>query len=169
MAYSLTSINFISAFFILILGFVFGNVVSNIVKKILKGLEINKRLKEQLNVKLALEALVSSVIKYVIFAIALITALTRIGLSTRIFYIILGIILLSTILFTLLAMKDWVPNLISGFYLLKTKKLKRGATLQVKGVQGKVVQVNLLETKIRTEKDELIFIPNSLITKEVKA
>src|SRR3989344_3758317 len=76
----------------------------------------------------------------------------------KIIFILIGI---AIIVFTILAFKDWVPNIIAGLYIYKNNKVKIGDIIKVKGVKGKIIEMNLVETKIETNNNELIFIPNS--------
>ena len=163
--YSDTFIKLLSAFLILIIGLILGQVASNIIKRLLKGLEINKVLEEQLKIKVQLERYLGGFIKYLIYFITVILVLNRIGVSTKVLQIILIIVLAIVIIFVVLAFKDWLPNLISGFYIIKSGKIKKDDIIKIKGVSGKVIQVSLLETKIETNNNEVIFIPNHNITK----
>ena len=167
MHYSLTTINILSAFLILILGLVLANIIASILKRIIKTLEISKILEKQLKLTLKVENLTANLAKYIIITLSIVTALIRIGLPLKILYWTLGIIILATVLFILLAFKDWIPNIIAGIYLSKTQKIKRGDTISVKGVEGKVLHIDFLETQIKTDADETIFIPNSILTKEL--
>ena len=45
------------------------------------------------------------------------------------------------------------------------KKFKVGQVIKVKGMQGKIIQITLLETKIETKTGDIIFIPNSVLNK----
>ena len=167
MNYSLTTINLLSAFLILILGLVLGNILANIVKKIVKSLELSDILEKQLKLKLNLENTLSFLVKYTLITLSFVTALTQLGVSTKIFYWTLLLIFLATLVFIILAFKDWIPNLLAGLYLSKTQKIKRGDTITVRGVQGKVLHIDFLETQIRTDEEETLFIPNSILTKEI--
>ena len=157
-------IKVLGAFLILILGLIAGQVVSNIVRKFIKGTEISKTLEDQLKLKVAIERYASATLKYIIYLITVILILGQLGIPTKILQIILIIFLILIVIFIILAFKDWLPNLMAGFYILRTEKVKLGDVIKVKGIKGRVIKINLLETKIETNNNELIFIPNSNIT-----
>jgi len=159
--YSNTVINIITAFLITILGLIIGNIFSNILKRFLKGLEINRIFKEQIKREVKIEEYFAYFIKYFIYLITIIIALDQMGLPTKVLKIIFILIGIAIIVFTILAFKDWVPNIIAGLYIYKNNKVKIGDIIKVKGVKGKIIEMNLVETKIETNNNELIFIPNS--------
>ncbi len=163
--YSTTAINVITAFLIIILGLVIGSIFDNIIRRFLRGLEINSVLEEHLKIKLQLEQNLSTFVKYMIYFVAIIIALDKLGVPTKILRIVFIVLFILVIIFVVLAFKDWVPNLLSGFYILRNNKIKIGDIIKVNGVKGKVIAVNLIETKIETNNNEIIFIPNSNITK----
>ena len=163
--YSNILIRIVGAFLILIIGLIASNIISNILRKFLRGTGISKTLQEQLKLKLLIENYVSSIIKYLIYLITAILVLNELGVPTKILQLILVIFVIIITIFIIFAFKDWLPNIISGFYILKAGKIKVNDIIQVNGVKGKVLQINLLETKIETNNNELIFIPNSNITK----
>lgn len=163
--YSNLTITLLSAFLIAILGIVLGQICGNIVKRLLKGMEISKILEEQLKIKWQLENHLSYIIRYIIYFVTLIIVLNTLGIPTRVLQIVFLVLLSIIIIFIILAFKDWLPNLVSGFYILRTEKIKIGDVISTKGIRGRVVQINLLETKIETNNNEVISIPNHNITR----
>src|SRR3989344_710402 len=163
--YSENIIKVVTALLILIFGLLIANILNNIIRKLLRDIEINKIIKEQLKINIKVEEIAASVIKYLIYAGTVIIALNKLGFSTRILQIILLVFILLALVFIALAFKDWIPNLVSGFYIIKNKKLLKGDDITINDIKGKVLQVNLIETKIETNNKEIIFIPNSSITK----
>ncbi len=163
--YSDLAINIIGAFLILITGLILAQIISNLLKKLIRGTEVNKALEEQLKLKFPIDTYVSSICKYLIYFTTIILVLNKIGVSTRILQIILIIIVIVIIIFIILAFKDWLPNILSGFYILKTEKIKINEFIKINGLKGRVIGINLLETKIETDNNEIVFIPNANITK----
>ena len=166
MEYSTLTINLLTAFLIVILTLVFANIFNNIIKHVLKGLDLNQIIHKQLKMKVQLEETISSAVKYIIYLIGLIAVLNQLGISSKILWIIFAIILVIILIFIILSLKDVIPNIFSGFYIKKTKKIKIGDTIKVKGIEGRVISINLLETKIETKNKESVFIPNTILTKE---
>ena len=163
--YSDTVIKIITSFLILILGLVLANVLSNILRKVLREAEINKILAKQFKIKISVENYLVNIFKYIIYFATAITVLNQLGIPTFVLRIIFLVIVIIVIIFIVLAFKDWIPNLVSGFYIYKTQKIKTGDTIIINGLKGKVKRINLIETKIITKNNEIIFIPNSNITK----
>jgi len=60
-----------------------------------------------------------------------------------------------------------IISLLAGIYLIRTKKIKKGEIIKISEIEGRILEVNLLETKIETNNKEILFIPNSTITRKV--
>ena len=163
--YSDTVIKILSAFLIAVFGIIVAQIASNITKRLLKGMEINKVLEEQLKVKWQLEKYLAYITRYLIYFLTIIIVLNIMGIPTRVLKIVFIIILIIIVLFVVLAFRDWLPNIVSGFYILRTKKIKKGDNISSKSIKGKVIKVNLLETQIETNNNEVISIPNHNLTK----
>ena len=102
---------------------------------------------------------------YLIYFIAIISALNQFGIVTPVFNIVFGGIILFLAVATLLGVRDFIPNFFSGFYIFKTDLIKKGDKIKVKNLIGVVEQITLTKTRIKTKSNDLVFIPNSLITK----
>lgn len=166
MEYSSLTISLLTAFLIVIITLVVANILSNIIKRILKGLELNQILHKQLKLKVPLEETLIAILKYLIYLLGFIVVLNQLGIPSKYLWIVFTIILIIIVVFTILSLKDIIPNIISGVYVNKTKKIKIGDTIKIKGIEGKVLAINLLETKIEAKNKEIVFIPNTILTKE---
>jgi small-conductance mechanosensitive channel len=163
MEYSHTFINFITSVLILIIGLIIGKATSNILKKLFIG--INSTFFKKYKNK-GLELTIATLTKWAIYIFTIILALLQVGIEQSIIKFVILTILILAILFILLTFKDWIPNLAAGLNLRKTKKLKVGKTIIFKDLIGKIIDFNILETKIKTNRGEEIYIPNNLLTKE---
>ena len=151
--YSGTLIKLLTSFLVVILGLIIGQISSSIIKRFLKSIELNKILEDQLKIKLQLEKYLAAIIKYIIYIVTLIIVLNTIGIPTKILQIILIIFLILIILFIILAFKDWLPNLISGFYILRTQRINKGDRIIFK------LFINFKDKKyIKFKKEPIIFI-----------
>lgn len=159
-------VKIVAAIIAFLAGIIIANVLSKLLKKILKELEINKILKQKFKINLPAENTIAGIIKYLIYFIALIFALNQLEITTRIFYVVLIGILVLIISIILLTIKDFIPNIISGFVIHKKTKIKIGDDIKIKNIEGRVVEITLLETKIQNKNKEIIHVPNSIITKE---
>ncbi|MBM3200720.1 mechanosensitive ion channel, partial [Candidatus Woesearchaeota archaeon] len=66
--------------------------------------------------------------------------------------------------FIILAFKDFIPNITAGFFLHQKNMIKPGDVIKVKDIEGEVVSVSLVETILKV-KDDTVYIPNSVLTK----
>jgi small-conductance mechanosensitive channel len=60
------------------------------------------------------------------------------------------------------AMKDIIQNLVSGIFVQLDKPFKKGDTIEVQGFVGRVIKMRVRTTVLKTEKGELVHIPNSI-------
>jgi small-conductance mechanosensitive channel len=74
--------------------------------------------------------------------------------------------LILIILSILLAIKDFIPNIISGFLIYKKNLIQQGDKIKIEGLSGKVRKINLVETEVKTSSGDIIHIPNSTLTKK---
>ena len=115
---------FIVAIIILLIGFVIGRILGRLVSKILGEIELNNILKKA-GVKFEMEDMLSHLTTYFIYFITVIWALDALGLTTTILNMISGAFLVLIIVSILLAVKDFVPNIISGFFIYQKILLKK--------------------------------------------
>jgi small conductance mechanosensitive channel len=162
-----TTINLIAAIVIILIGLVIGRFLGNLTRKILHELEIDKLLKEKTKFKFPLEQFLGSLIKYIAYFASIIFALNQLGLKTAVLNIILIIILVLLVGFMLLALKDFIPNLVAGIMLHQKRKIMPGEKIEVNNIEGEIINFSLFETKIRTRNGEIVYIPNSILTKNV--
>jgi len=161
-----TAIKLVASITILLIGLILGRFLSNLVKKVLKEIELNNIIKKELKLDWPIEQFLSSVSKYLVYFVALIIALNQLGLASTVLYIILGVILLFIVAFIILAIKDFIPNVISGFVIQHRKLLEKGEKVRIGDIEGKVEKITLTEVQIKSG-DEVIVIPNSILSKKI--
>ena len=161
------TLNLIAAIVILLVGLVVGRFLGNLTKKLLHELELDRLLKEQTRFKIPLEQFLGSLVKFIVYFVAIIFALDQLGLQTAILNVILAIILISLVVFMILAIKDFIPNLVAGLILHQKRNIKAGEKIEVNNIEGEVINVTLVETKLRTKSGDMVYIPNSVLTKNV--
>jgi len=113
-----------------------------------------------------MERAIGKAIAYFIYFIAIIIALNQIGLTTTILYMISAAVLIIIVISIALGVKDFIPNILAGIHLHRKDIIKEGDKIKVKGTEGKVISVELTETKLKTKKGDIIIIPNSMLVKE---
>lgn len=159
-------IRLVAAVVVILIGFIAARVLSRLTRKALHELETDKILREQAGVKVPLEEFLASLVKYLTYFAAIILALNQLGLTTVVLQIILFVALAIFVGFIILAFKDFIPNITSGFFLHLKKVINQGDIIKFKDIEGKVIHVNLIETKIQTKNKDIVYIPNSLLTKK---
>ncbi len=66
-----------------------------------------------------------------------------------------------------LALQETAANLVSGLLMLLDKPFSKGDKVIVMGVKGRVDDVGLMTTKIRTGNERLVVIPNTTLSGEI--
>jgi small-conductance mechanosensitive channel len=62
----------------------------------------------------------------------------------------------------LIGIKDFLPNIFGWFYLKHKKLVRFNYLVEIEEINGTVEKIGLIETIIKTEKGDLLHIPNSL-------
>lgn len=156
--------NLIITLIILLVGFILGRLVGRLVGKLLHELEVD-RILGRAGFTVPLERNLSTVISYLIYFIAVVMALNQLGLTTAVLYIIVGGAVLLVLIATVLGIKDFIPNMIAGFFIYRKNLFHEGQRILVKNIEGRVKQVNIVETELETDRGDIIYIPNSLLVK----
>ncbi len=160
-----TLISFIAAIVIILIGIIIARVLSRILKKILRELETDRIIKKQTGFNLKLQKRVPSITKYLIYFIALVTALNQLGITATVIFIIILIIAILIIISIILTFKNLIPNIRAGLKIYKNKTIKLEQKIKIRNTEGIVKEINLTQTRIQLKNKETIYVPNSLITK----
>jgi small conductance mechanosensitive channel len=92
-------------------------------------------------------------------------ALNQLGVTTTVLNILSGAILILILIVVFLGVKDFIPNMTAGLFVLSKGYLKVGDTIVINNIKGKITEINLVETKIITPEKDIMFIPNSRLTR----
>jgi len=149
---------------ILLIGFGIGILAKKFILRILKELNLNK-IMSTVGIRYNLEEIVSSIISYVIYLFTVVIFLDKLGIRSIVLYLLVGAILMLIILTFLVGLKDIIPNFIAWLILQKKEKIKEGRYVKVKNISGRVEKVGFLETEIKTENGDILYVPNSLFLK----
>jgi len=150
---------------IVIFGLITGQLLGKLVKKVLSELRIDKLTRNVTGLRLKLESMAASFVKYFIYFVFTVWALDRIGLGSIVLNIIAGGAVILIILAFLLSIKDFIPNAIAGLFMQFKGIVRKGDEIRCNDVEGKVVEVELVETRIQAKNGDIIFIPNSNLIK----
>ncbi len=154
------------AVIIVLIGLIAGKLLGKFIHKLLHEVELNKILRKAAGVKVSAEEMISTFITYFIYFIFIVMALNQLGLTTVVLHMISGAILIIIIISILLSIKDFMPNMFAGLFIHQKRFIKEGDIIKVDNTEGKVVHINLVETKIETKHGDIIYIPNSLLAKK---
>lgn len=111
-----------------------------------------------------IESLIFSGLKIAIWVGAAMVVFAQLNID------ITGILASATIISLVvgMALKETASNLVSGMMMVMDKPFEVGDKVTVMGVTGKVVDVGIMSTKIKTSQDHQVVIPNKSISgKEV--
>ena len=154
------------AVIIVLIGLVLGKILGKFIQKALHEIELNRIIKKAAGIKVSAEEVISAFITYFIYFIFIVMALNQLGITTVVLHMISGAILIIIIISIMLSIKDFMPNMFAGFFIHQKRFIKEGDIIRVDNTEGKVVHINLVETKIETKQGDIIYIPNSLLTKK---
>ncbi len=92
-------------------------------------------------------------------------ALSQLGLTTTVLHMISAAVIVIVIISIFLSIKDFVPNFMAGIFIHRKGFVNEGDKIRVKGVEGRIIHLNLVETRIKTKKGDVIYLPNVLLTR----
>ena len=155
----------IAAVIVLFLGLGLGVLVKKLLHSLLREIELNK-IMAKVNIAYDLERWVSAVISYVIYLVTFVLFLGQLGIRSVVLLLILGAILMLLVLTVIVGLKDVIPNVIGWIFLQKKSSgVKEGKPIEVKEISGIVERIGYLETEIRTEQGDILYVPNALFLK----
>src|SRR4030042_3457579 len=113
--------NIVIAVLILLLGLIIGKLLGNLIRRALNEIQLDKYFRTAVKERFSLEKFIGNLVSYVIYFIAAIMSLNKLGLTPPIVLIITAIIVLVIVLSFLFAVQDFFPNLIGGGKSKKTQ------------------------------------------------
>ncbi len=143
--------NLLIAAIIIVVGIIVAKKLSNLIGKLIRKIWNNS----------AVINLFESVIRLTLFGIVIFTALSILNLDKVVTTILAGAGLLG--LGLAFAFQDIAANFISGIFISFRKPLHLGDIVKVKGYLGKVLEINLRDTVLKTFQGEYVIIPNKEI------
>ncbi|NOZ81438.1 MAG: mechanosensitive ion channel [DPANN group archaeon] len=154
------------ALIIILIGFILGKLFGRFTQRFLSEFSLSKLVAQSTGFDLKIEDFFGKFVSYTIYLIAVLTALDQMGLKTYIINIISVAFLIIIILSVFLSIKDFIPNIMAGFFLLRRRQIEIGDRIRFQNIEGKVIRVSLLETKVETRNRDQLFIPNALLTQK---
>ncbi len=162
---------FIGALIILLIGIVIGRVVGKFVKRVLHEFEFDTFVRKATSIKISLEELISHLLEYLIYFFSIVYALSKLGLVATVFQFLSLVIIVFIVLSILLGLKDFIPNILAGIRIQQKGYFNNGDMILMRNklgnIEGRIINLNLLETVVETRKGDIIHIPNSLLSNSV--
>ena len=128
------------------LGIILAKLLGKITKHVLEQAEIN-RLLRQSGVQ-AIDERIAKIVEYTIYAFAMLLILQELGLTRIVLGILIiaaAIVLTATIL---LAIRNFIPNMIHGPKVKKEYKDKIGKTVKIGSVKGKLLKIGIIQSVV---------------------
>ena len=143
------AVNIVAAIAIIIVGMIVARIVSNTVNRLMRARHIDATVADFL----------SALVRYGIIAFTLIAALGRVGVQTASVIAVLG----AAGLAIGLALQGSLSNLAAGVLLVTFRPFRSGEYVDLGGVAGTVLQVQIFSTTLRTADGRMVVIPNGKI------
>jgi small conductance mechanosensitive channel len=149
---------------ILLVGFALGILTKKILHRVLKEVGLNK-IMGKVGVRTNLESVVSHIVSGLIYLVTIVFFLNQLGITSIVLYIVVGAILMLAILTFLVGLKDVIPNFVAWILLQRKSRIVEGHRVSVREISGRVEKVGYLETEIKTDNGDILYVPNSLFIK----
>jgi small-conductance mechanosensitive channel len=160
-------IKVITAILIFLIGFVIGKIVQRLIIKFFEISDLDKLFKKKIGLKFSVSKVTAAIISYFIYIISIVMALNKLEIATTIVTTIVIVLVIILILFVIFGLNDVFANLLAGFMVKFKKNIKAGDYIRIsdKRIEGYIVSMNLLNIRLETKKDEMVFIPNMILFK----
>ncbi|WP_442799205.1 small-conductance mechanosensitive channel MscS [Pantoea vagans] len=143
------AVNIVAAIAIIIVGMIIARIISNAVNRLLLARHIDATVADFL----------SALVRYGVIAFTIIAALGRIGVQTASVIAVLG----AAGLAVGLALQGSLSNLAAGVLLVTFRPFRTGEFVDLGGVMGTVLHVQIFSTTLRTGDGKIVVVPNGKI------
>lgn len=143
------AVNIVAAIAIIIVGMIVARVVSNAINRVMRARQIDATVADFL----------SALVRYGLIAFTLIAALGRVGVQTASVIAVLG----AAGLAIGLALQGSLSNLAAGVLLVTFRPFRSGEYVDLGGIAGTVLQVQIFSTTLRTVDGRIVVVPNGKI------
>lgn len=143
------AVNLVAALLILTVGSIIAKVASRMLGRVMKlrGIDVT------------VADLLAAMARYSILAFTIVAVLGRLGVQTASVIAVIG----AAGLAVGLALQGSLSNFAAGVLLVAFRPFKAGEYVDLGGVAGTVVQVQIFSTTLRTVDDKIIVVPNGKI------
>ncbi|MBU4683836.1 small-conductance mechanosensitive channel MscS [Cedecea davisae] len=142
-------VNIVAAIAILVIGMIIARLISSTVNRLMLARGIDSTVADFL----------SALVRYGIIAFTLIAALSRVGVQTASVIAVLG----AAGLAVGLALQGSLSNLAAGVLLVTFRPFRTGEYVDLGGIAGTVLNVQIFSTTMRTVDGKIVVVPNGKI------
>ncbi len=143
------AVNIVAAIAIIIVGLIIARTVSGMTNRVMRARHIDSTVADFL----------SAMVRYAIIAFTIIAALGRVGVQTASVIAVLG----AAGLAVGLALQGSLSNLAAGVLLVTFRPFRSGEYVDLGGVAGTVINVQIFSTTLRTVDGKIVVVPNGKI------
>ena len=143
------AVNIVAAIAIIIVGMIVARIVSNTVNRLMRARHIDATVADFL----------SALVRYAVIAFTLIAALGRVGVQTASVIAVLG----AAGLAVGLALQGSLSNLAAGVLLVVFRPFRAGEYVDLGGIAGTVLNVQIFSTTLRSADGKIVVVPNGKI------
>jgi len=143
------AVNIVAAIAILMIGLLVARIVSGTLNRVMQARHIDATVADFL----------SALVRYGIIAFTLIATLGRVGVQTASVIAVLG----AAGLAVGLALQGSLSNLAAGVLLVTFRPFRSGEYVDLGGVAGTVLSVQIFSTTLRTTDGKIVVVPNGKI------
>jgi small-conductance mechanosensitive channel len=167
----------IIALVIILAGFIIGKIVESILRNIFARIDIDERLTKAFNARRNYARAIRRTIVRIIYVVAIIIALKQVALLVPVITMLEFLAVVVLLISVALTGVDVVPNL-AARAALRHKRLMVGDDIvftdETGVIQGTIIDMTLIDVRIRRRNGDVFFIPNAAflkhsITKKRKA
>lgn len=119
-----------------------------------------KKIMTKRNVEITLTNFLGNIIFWTLRIMLFITVISKLGVETSSFVAILG----AAGLAVGLSLQGSLSNFAGGILIILFKPFRVEDTIEVQGEQGKVAEILIFSTKIITPNNQIVYIPNGILS-----
>ena len=150
---------------IFVVALILGKILGKVVEKVISNIGITALVQKATNTSIKIETILGGIVSYTIYFLGFVMALNQIGITTTVLNLISGAVLILFLIVVFLSSKDILPNIAAGFLIHGKNLVEEGDVLKIHDIEGIVIQTTLVDTRVKTKKGDMIFIPNARLVK----
>jgi small-conductance mechanosensitive channel len=104
-------------------------------------------------------------VSLLVYLVAIVLFLNQLRIASVVLYLVVGAILMLIILTFVVGLKDVIPNIVAWVFIQRKGTIKEGRRVEVREIAGVVENVGYLETEIKTDRGDILYVPNALFMK----